>query len=109
MMQHMDKNTGLVLRSGRSPGEGNGNPLQYSCLEILWTEEPVGLQFIGSQELDTTEQLTYTVAYYSVLKKDTVDFPGGPVVKNRLPMHGTQFQSPVWEDPTRLGAMHHNY
>jgi len=20
-------------RSGRSPGEGNGNPLQYSCLE----------------------------------------------------------------------------
>ena len=24
---------GLILRSGRSPGEGNGNPLQYSCLE----------------------------------------------------------------------------
>ena len=23
---------GLVLRSGRSPGEGNGNPIQYSCL-----------------------------------------------------------------------------
>ena len=22
-----------ILRSGRSPGEGNGNPLQYSCLE----------------------------------------------------------------------------
>ena len=22
-----------VLRSRRSPGEGNGNPLQYSCLE----------------------------------------------------------------------------
>ena len=21
-------------------GEGNGNPLQYSCLEIPWTEEP---------------------------------------------------------------------
>ena len=21
-------------------GEGNGNPLQYSCLEISWTEEP---------------------------------------------------------------------
>ena len=27
--------------SGRSFGEGNGNPLQYSCLwEIPWTEEP---------------------------------------------------------------------
>ena len=24
---------GSVLGSGRSPGEGNGNPLQYSCLE----------------------------------------------------------------------------
>ena len=23
---------GLTPRSGRSPGEGNGNPLQYSCL-----------------------------------------------------------------------------
>ena len=24
---------GLILESGRSPGEGNGNPLQYSFLE----------------------------------------------------------------------------
>ena len=24
---------GLIPRSGRSSGEGNGNPLQYSCLE----------------------------------------------------------------------------
>ena len=23
---------GLIPGSGRSPGEGNGNPLQYSCL-----------------------------------------------------------------------------
>ena len=28
---------GLISASGRSPGEGNGNPLQYSCL--VWTEE----------------------------------------------------------------------
>ena len=25
-------NVGLIPGSGRSPGEGNGNPLQYSCL-----------------------------------------------------------------------------
>ena len=25
-------NKGLILVSGRSPGEGNGNPLQYFCL-----------------------------------------------------------------------------
>ena len=27
---------------GRSPGEGNGNPFQYSCLGNPWTEEPSG-------------------------------------------------------------------
>ena len=24
---------GLIPELGRTPGEGNGNPLQYSCLE----------------------------------------------------------------------------
>ena len=27
------KDVGLIPGSGRSPGEGNDNPLQYSCLE----------------------------------------------------------------------------
>ena len=27
------RDTGLLPGLGRSPGEGNGNPLQYSCLE----------------------------------------------------------------------------
>ena len=27
------RNVGLIPGSGRSPGGGNGNPLQYSCLE----------------------------------------------------------------------------
>ena len=32
---------GAIPGSGRSPGEGNGNPLQYSCLEDpLDREEP---------------------------------------------------------------------
>ena len=39
---------GSIPGSGRSPGEGNGNPLQYSCLEnpmdggawwVLWVAE----------------------------------------------------------------------
>ena len=37
---------GLIPGSGRSPGEGNGNPLQYPCLENPWTEEPGGLQSV---------------------------------------------------------------
>ena len=27
------RDSGLIPGSGRSPGGGNGNPLQYSCLE----------------------------------------------------------------------------
>ena len=42
---------GSILGSGRSPGEGNGNPLQYSCLEIPWTEKPGGLQSMGLHRL----------------------------------------------------------
>ena len=30
-------------RLGRFPGEGNGNPLRYSCLENAMTEESGGL------------------------------------------------------------------
>ena len=33
-----------------SPGGGNGNPLQYSCLKMSWTEETGGLESMGSQK-----------------------------------------------------------
>ena len=46
-----EEDMGLIPGSGRSPGEGNGNPLQYSCLENLWTEEPGGLQSMGLQRV----------------------------------------------------------
>ena len=42
---------GSILVSKRSPGEGNGYPLQYSCLEnSMDREEPGGLQSMGSQK-----------------------------------------------------------
>ena len=48
----------MIPRSGRSPGVGNGNPLQYSFLdknpwteEYPWTEEPGGLQSMGPQRV----------------------------------------------------------
>ena len=44
---------------GRSPGEGEGNPLQYSCLKHPMAEEPGGLQSMGSQESDTTWRLNH--------------------------------------------------
>ena len=37
------RDAGSIPGSGRSPGVGNGNPLQYSCLEDSWAESLVGL------------------------------------------------------------------
>ena len=42
---------GSIPRLGRSLGEGNGNLLQYSCLETPWTEKPGGPQSMGSQRV----------------------------------------------------------
>ena len=52
----------FIPRLGRSAGEGNSYPLQYSCLGNPmnpWTEEPGRLHSPwGLKELDTTEQLS---------------------------------------------------
>ena len=40
-------------------GEGNGKPLQYSCLENPPDEEPGGLQSMGSLRVGMTEQLHF--------------------------------------------------
>ena len=50
-------NPGLIPGSGRSPREGNGNPLQYSCLENSRQRSLVGCSPWGCKESDTTEQL----------------------------------------------------
>ena len=42
---------GSIPGSGRSPGEGNGKPFQYSAWKIPWTEEPDRLQSMGSQRV----------------------------------------------------------
>ena len=52
--------TGSIPGSERFPAGGNGKPLQYSCLENPVTEEPGGLQSVGSQESNTTELTEHT-------------------------------------------------
>ena len=44
---------GLIPGLGKSPGEGNGNPLQYSCLGNLMDRGSDRLQFTGSQKSRT--------------------------------------------------------
>ena len=55
---------GSIPESGISPGEGNGNPLQYSYLgnpmdRGAWQ----GTVHWGCQESDTTEQLTLSLSF----------------------------------------------
>ena len=54
------EDSGLIPGSGRSPGEGNGNPIQYSCLENPMGRGAWQATVHGShKELDTTKQLLF--------------------------------------------------
>ena len=53
--------TQVRSESGRSPGEGNGNPLQYSSMENSTDRKSLASNSPwGCIELDMTEQLTHT-------------------------------------------------
>ena len=49
------RDVGLIPGSERSPGEGNGNPLQYSCLENSMDRGAWWATVHETAELDTTE------------------------------------------------------
>ena len=47
---------GLISGLGRSPGDGDGSPLQYSCLENPYGQRGLaGYNPWGHKESDTTE------------------------------------------------------
>ena len=52
----------LIPALGSSPGGGNGDPLQYSCLEIPWMRNSVGYSLWDRKEMNTPEWLS-TWAY----------------------------------------------
>ena len=52
------RDVGSIPGSGKSPGKGNGNPLQYSSWKMPRTEEPDWLQYMVLQRVEhdgTTE------------------------------------------------------
>ena len=66
------RDAGLIPGSGRSPGRGNGNPLQYSCLRIPRMEEPGGLRPIAPQSQYTAEAAQHTCGTYCVVESPEV-------------------------------------
>ena len=50
----------LIPGSGRSPGEGHGDPLQYSCLENPRDGEAWRAIVHGAAKNQKAEQLTHT-------------------------------------------------
>ena len=56
------RDAGWILKSGRSSGEGNGNPLQYSCQEYSHgTKEPGRLQSmlgVSQDQIDAIPRIT---------------------------------------------------
>ena len=56
----MQEIQGLILGSGRYPGEGNGNPLQYSCLKNSMDRGAWWATVYGVTKSDMTGWLTHT-------------------------------------------------
>ena len=61
-------NVGLIPGPGRSPGEGNDNPFQYTCLGNPMDTGTWWATVHGVTELDTTKQVS-THAHLSVQDK----------------------------------------
>ena len=100
---------GLIPGLKRSPGEGNGNPLQYSCLGNLmdggaWWATVHG--FVKSQ--DTTEQLTHAdhrnIPFF--LTKDCFFNLISQLINNMPAMQETLVRFLGWEDPPGEGIVY---
>ena len=76
---------GLITRLERSPGEGKGDLLQYSCLGNLMDRKPGRLQFMWWQRVrqdEATNTFTFTHGYvYLHTHTYIYIFPGGSEVK----------------------------
>ena len=70
------RNLGSIPESGRFPGVGIGNPLQYPCLENSMDRVTGGLQSMGS-----SEQMTFSLFLFDsprLLVEACSGFPLGP-------------------------------
>ena len=97
---------GLIPGSGRSPGEGNGNPLHYSCLENPMDWEAWKAIVHRVAELDTTEQL-HTHTHTHTEAKTNFKILSQKKVKRQKSMYNVQcwkrsftekYTTHIWKD-----------
>ena len=63
------RDAGLIPGSGRSPGGGNGNPFQYSCLENLMDGGALQATVYGVTKSQTGQQELATSSGMIILKR----------------------------------------
>ena len=69
------RDPGSIPGLGRSPREGNGNPLQYSCLENSMDRGAWWATIHGTRkELDTVEGLTLSLSLHSIVREKICKF-----------------------------------
>ena len=79
------RDQGSIPGSGRSPGEGNGDPLQYSCLENpmgggVWQATVHGVAKSDTLHVLLSQfgtSLLFHVQFYLLLLDQHTDFSGG--------------------------------
>ena len=77
----------LIPGSGRSPGGGNSNPLQYPHLENPMDRGDWWVTVHGITESDTTEATDYDIRYYNFHKVGPKDFGYTPCLRSLLVRH----------------------
>ena len=82
---------GLICGLGRSPGGGHDNHSSILAWRIPWTEEPGGLQSMGSQRVRHDWVTKHSTAHQG--------FPGGSVVMNPPAVQEMKVQFLSLEDP----------
>ena len=96
---------GSIPGLGRSHGEGNGNPLQYSCLENSMDRSLAGYSPWGSKESNRTEWLTLSLWLKALRRPSMNDNTHGKnscggqrsdCISRRLQSSGREACGPVW-------------
>ena len=80
------RDVGSIPGSGRSPGEGHGNPLVFLPGEAPWTREPGGLQSSGLQSRTRLKRLSTQRIQRDVLQESRTN--GQQVNENVLSVIG---------------------